>query len=152
MSLPTSDVLDLRDDAAVCLIPMLLFGRRSIVAGRIRTVRCSEDNALVKSLLAQPSPRTAILGDQIASAARAGGWAGVIVFGAVRDTATLETLDFHVKALHRTPRRSSRHATGEVEVPLQCGGIDFLPGHFLYSDPDGIAVLTNPLPASIPGP
>jgi regulator of ribonuclease activity A len=143
---------------------MLLFGRRSIVAGRIRTVRCSEDNALVKSLLAQPSsgeilvvdaafsPRTAILGDQIASAARAGGWAGVIVFGAVRDTATLETLDFHVKALHRTPRRSSRHATGEVEVPLQCGGIDFLPGHFLYSDPDGIAVLTNPLPASIPGP
>ncbi|ADW67586.1 ribonuclease E activity regulator RraA [Granulicella tundricola] len=158
-AMPTSDVLDFHPDASVSDTAMHLLGLHRSVAGRIRTIRCLEDNGLVKSILAHPpspdipgeilvvdagcSLRIAILGDRIASSAIANGWRGVIIFGAVRDSAALEILPFHVKALGFVPRKSAKLGSGEIDVPLHCGGITFTPGHVLYSDSDGVVVLPD---------
>ena len=113
----TSDVLDLREDASVCATAMHLLGHERAIAGRIRTVRCFEDNALVKVAMAENSEgevlvidggrslRTALMGDQIANSGCTNGWAGAIVFGAIRDSVAIDALDFHVKALGTNPRK-----------------------------------------------
>lgn len=127
------------------------FGRRAF-DGPIRTVRCLEDNALVKSLLATPgdgavlvidgggSLETALMGDLIAASAVANGWAGVVIRGAIRDSVAIDALDLGVKALGTNPRKSAKDGVGEVDVVLEFGGVHFRPGAHLHSDEDGILV------------
>jgi regulator of ribonuclease activity A len=148
---------DVRENADVCTTAFYLPGRKRAVAGRIRTVRCFEDNALIKTAMTEASQgevlvidgggslRTALMGDQIAGAALASGWAGAIVFGAVRDSAAIDALDFHVKALGTNPRKSSKSGAGERDVAIEVGGVRFVPGWFLYSDDDGVVVVADPV-------
>ena len=46
-----------------------------------------------------------------------------------------------IKALGSVPRRSAKEGVGEVDVPVEFGGITFTPGAILTSDDDGIVVL-----------
>jgi regulator of ribonuclease activity A len=149
----TSDVLDEREHADVCLLQFRLFGRRRAIEGRIRTVRCFEDNALLKSMLASPSTgevlvvngggsvRTALMGDMIATSSVGNGWCGVVINGAIRDSAQMDSMDLHVKALATNPRKSAKHGTGECDVAVEFGGVRFAPGDYLYSDEDGLVVV-----------
>jgi regulator of ribonuclease activity A len=149
----TGDVLDAREDADVCLLPFRLFGRRRAIEGRIRTVRCFEDNLLLKSMLAGPSTgevlvvdgggsvRTALMGDMIATSALDNGCSGVVISGAIRDSARMDALDLHVKALATNPRKSAKQGKGECDVAVEFGGVRFAPGEYLYSDEDGLVVV-----------
>ena len=153
MATLTSDVLDERDDVEVCMLQFRLFGRRRAVEGRIRTVRCFEDNALLKSMLAAPSAgevllvdgggslRTALLGDMIATSALGHGCSGVVIDGAIRDSAQIDAMDFHVKAIATSPRKSVKHGKGDIDVAIEFGGVRFVPGDYLYSDEDGLVVV-----------
>ena len=153
----TSDVLDVHEDACVCAVAMCLLGRNRAISGRIRTVRCFDDNALIKAAMDEPSEgevlvidgggslHTALMGDRIAGAASANGWAGAIVFGAVRDSVAIDGIAFHVKALGVNPRKSSKSGKGERDVVVEFGGVRFVPGWFLYSDADGVVVLAEPM-------
>jgi regulator of ribonuclease activity A len=155
MSKLTSDVLDELEDAHVCQLPFTLFGRLRAIEGRIRTVRCFEDNALLKAMLSAPSSgdvmvidgggslRTALIGDMIANSAIGNGWAGVIAYGAIRDSAQINALDFHVKSLGTNPRKSAKRGDGERDVPIEFANIRFVPGEYLYSDEDGIVVVSG---------
>ena len=87
------------------------------------------------------SLRTALMGDMIASSALKNGWAGVIVYGAIRDSAQIQAMDFHVKSLGTNPRKSAKRGDGECDAPIEFGGIRFVPGEYLYSDEDGIVVV-----------
>jgi regulator of ribonuclease activity A len=149
----TADLLDeYGDRALVCLIQFRGFGAPSF-AGTIETVRCHEDNVLVRHQVGEPgdgrvlvvdgggSMRCALLGDSIAALARANGWAGVVIHGCVRDVAALEELGLGVKALGSNPRPSRKSGAGEVGVPVSFGGITFSPGARLAADADGIVVL-----------
>lgn len=151
---PTADLVD---DIGVgvrsCDIQFRQLGGRAEFAGRISTVRCFEDNALLKSVLSGPgdggvlvidgagSLHTALVGDIIAELGRANGWSGLIVHGAVRDAATLRTLDIGIKALGTNPRKSTKTGAGERDVVVELGGITFVPGEIAYSDDDGIVVV-----------
>lgn len=150
----TADILDEHGEAAsVCELPLRQFGGVRSFEGPIATVRCRDDNLLLKELLAEPgegrvlvvdgggSLRTALLGDKVAAIARDSGWAGVVLNAAVRDVATLPDVEVGIKALGSTPRRSSKEGTGDVNVPVEFGGVSFRPGATLYSDDDGVVVL-----------
>jgi regulator of ribonuclease activity A len=153
----TSDLMDAHPNAASCDMQFRIFGQRKSFCGRIRTVRCFEDNVLVKQMLSQPSAgevlvvdgggslRCALIGDLIAGLGMNSGWAGVIVHGAVRDSAALERLAFGIKALGSNPRKSNKNGEGAVDVPVHFGGVTFIPGHYLYSDEDGIVVAPQTL-------
>ncbi|HZA11773.1 ribonuclease E activity regulator RraA [Mycobacterium sp.] len=150
----TADLVDeLGPDVRSCDTQFRQFGGRATFAGRISTVRSFEDNALLKSVLSEPgdgavlvidgagSLHTALVGDVIAGLGQSNGWAGIIVNGAVRDAATLRTLDIGIKALGTNPRKSAKTGQGERDVVVELGGILFVPGDIAYSDDDGIVVV-----------
>ena len=86
------------------------------------------------------SLNTALMGDMIAGAAVANGWAGVVINGPIRDRAAVAKLPLGVKALGSNPRKSAKDSAGEVDVPVEFGGVTFRPGAVLYADEDGILV------------
>ena len=151
---PTADLVDdIGADVRSCDLQFRQFGGRTDFAGPISTVRCFQDNALLKSVLSGPgaggvlvidgdgSLHTALVGDLIAELGRSNGWAGLIINGAVRDAATLRTLDIGIKALGTNPRKSSKTGSGERDVVVSLGGVDFRPGDLAFSDDDGIVVV-----------
>ena len=153
----TSDLIDAHPETPSCELQLRSYGGRSAFSGRIRTVRCREDNALLKSVLSTPgagqvlvidgggSLRSALMGDLIAGLGLKNGWAGAVIHGAVRDVVALGALEFGVKALGSNPRKSAKTGAGEKDVPVTFGGVTFGPGHWLYSDEDGILVAAEPL-------
>ncbi len=153
MSFATADLYDARgDDLDSCDLQLRQYGGRRAFSGRIVTVRCHQDNALLKSVLSEPgegrvlvvdgggSVHTALMGDVIAGLALANGWSGVIINGAVRDVAALRELDLGIKAIGSNPRTSAKTGAGERDVPVAFGGVTFHPGAELFSDDDGVLV------------
>ena len=86
------------------------------------------------------SLKRALVGDNLARLAIDNGWAGIVVHGAVRDTAVINTMDVGVKALGTIPLRADRDAIGEIDIPTAFGGVIFTPGDWLYADEDGLIV------------
>jgi regulator of ribonuclease activity A len=157
---PTADLVDrYGPELRVCETPFRQFGARRSFAGPVRTVSCREDNGLLRDLLHTPgsggvlvvdgagSLRAALVGDLIAGAALANGWAGLAVHGAVRDSAALSGLDLGIKALGTNPRRSAKDGAGAIDVPVTFGGVTFYPGDILHADDDGIVLLPQPATA-----
>jgi regulator of ribonuclease activity A len=151
---PTADLVDsIGPDVRSCDLQFRQFGGHSQFAGPITTVRCFQDNALLKSVLSQPnaggvlvidgggSLHSALVGDLIAELARSNGWAGLIINGAVRDAAALRDIDIGIKALGTNPRKSTKTGEGERDVEVTLGGVTFVPGDLAYSDDDGIVLV-----------
>jgi regulator of ribonuclease activity A len=156
---PTADLVDeIGPDVRSCDLQLRQYGARTEFAGPVTTVRCFQDNALLKSVLSEPgdggvlvidgggSLHTALVGDVIAELARSNGWVGLVVHGAVRDASTLRTLDIGIKALGTNPRKSTKTGAGERDQPVEFGGITFAPGDVVHSDDDGIVVVATPTP------
>ncbi len=154
MTIVTADLYDEHgDELDSCDLQLRQYGGRRVFAGPIVTVRCLEDNALVKAVLGEPgegrvlvvdgggSLHTALMGDLIAGSAVVNGWSGVVIHGAVRDVAALGELDLGVKALGSNPRKSAKTGAGERDVVVTFGGAAFPPGARLVSDDDGMVVL-----------
>jgi len=160
-TLKTANLIDDHPEAQSCETQFRCLGRRRAFQGRIRTVLCLEDNALVKRMLSEPgqgevlvvdgggSLRSALLGDLMAGLASKNGWAGVVIHGAVRDLGAIEEVDIGVKALGSNPRRSGKTGSGEIDGPVSFGTVKFVPGHWLYSDEDGILVSEKPLTSEL---
>ncbi len=141
-----------------CNIQFKQFGGTAAFAGPVRTIKTFEDNALVKQTLSSPgngavlvvdgggSVRTALVGDVIAGLAVKNGWAGVILWGAVRDTDALATLSVGIKALGSNPWTSSKDGAGQLDIPVRFGDATFKLGNWVYSDADGIIVADEKLP------
>ncbi|MFI7422187.1 ribonuclease E activity regulator RraA [Nonomuraea sp. NPDC049684] len=153
----TADLYDERgDELDSCDLQLRQYGGRRAFHGTIATVRCHQDNALLKAVLSEPgegrvlvvdgggSLHAALMGDMIAGAAVAAGWAGVVIHGAVRDVTALRELDLGVKALGSNPRKSGKTGAGERDVPVTFGGATFSPGAELFGDDDGILVTRVP--------
>ncbi|NUR68086.1 MAG: ribonuclease E activity regulator RraA [Streptomyces sp.] len=151
---PTADLVDrYGTELRVCDLQFRQFGALRGFAGPVRTVSCHEDNGLLRELLRTPgdghvlvidgggSLRTALVGDLIAGTAQDNGWAGLIVHGAVRDSATLAGLQIGIKALGTIPRKSAKDSAGAIDTPVTFGDITFRPGDILHADDDGIALL-----------
>ena len=149
----TADLYDERGDELQSVsLQFQNIGGMSGFSGPIRTVKCFQDNALLKELLSSPgdgavlvidgagSLETALVGDIIAALAVDNGWAGLIVNGAIRDRVAIGTLPFGVKALGSNPAKSTKTGAGEVDVEVVIGGVTFTPGANVWCDDDGILV------------
>lgn len=156
--IPTADLVDIiGEDVRSCDTQMRDLGGKVEFCGSITTVKCFQDNALVKSVLQEDNPggvlvidggasmHTALVGDIIAGLGKNHGWAGVIVNGPVRDSKVIGTMEFGCKALGTNPRKSTKTGEGERDVTVSFGGVDFVPGHVVYCDSDGIVVTEAPV-------
>ena len=152
----TADLSDENADALVCGLQLRQFGGVTEFSGPISTIRCLDDNVLLRRQIEGPgngrvlvvdgggSLRSALVGDLIAGIAAANGWVGFVLNAGVRDTSVLRHMPIGIKAVGSVPRRSVKEGVGEVDVPVEFGGITFTPGAILTSDDDGIVVLDAP--------
>lgn len=157
MSFATADLSDAHEDLEVCEPVFFDFGGRRSFFGPVSTVQCFEDNSRVREAVAEHgegrvlvvdgggSRNCALLGDMLGQKAVDNQWAGVIVFGCVRDTAILHELDLGVRALAAMPRRSDRRGEGHRDVGVRFAGAAFNPGDWVYVDHDGIVVARHRL-------
>ena len=108
------------------------FGGKKHFFGPISTVKCLEDNSLVRAALQEPgrgrvlvvdggaSNRCALVGDMLAEMGMKNGWAGLIIFGCIRDSAVVSSLDYrHKSPWAQTPGEASRRAVGDRDIPSQ---------------------------------
>jgi regulator of ribonuclease activity A len=158
MPISTPDLCDAYPEQVRVLTPMLRnFGGRQAFSGQIVTVKCFEDNSLVKDQAAQPgtgkvlvvdgggSLRKALLGDMIAASAVKNGWEGLIIYGCVRDVDAIAALPLGVQALAAIPLKTEKRGIGDLNVPVTFGGITFVPGEYIYADNNGVIVAAQPL-------
>ena len=128
------------------------FGAAVRFSGPVATLRCVEDNSLVREAVSSPgqgrvlvvdgggSVRRALVGGNLASAAAKNGWAGVVVNGAVRDAGEMADSGIGIKALALMPLRSAKRGEGQRDVVVEIQGVPVRPGDWLYADEDGIVV------------
>lgn len=153
---PTADLVDeIGTEVRSCDTQFTQYGGVREFVGTVTTVRCFQDNALLKSILGESNPggvlvidgdaslHSALVGDIIAELGRSNGWVGIIANGAIRDAKTIGGMAIGVKALGTNPRKSSKTGAGERDVPIELGGITFHPGDTLYSDDDGIVLVAG---------
>src|ERR1700761_5357997 len=137
----TADLVDrYGPELRVCDVQFRQFGGQRVFTGPVRPVSCHEDNGLLRDLVRTPgvgcvlvvdgggSLHAALVGDVLAGAAAENGWAGLVIHGAVRDSAALAGLGLGIKALGTNPRKSGKTGTGAVDVPVTFGGVTFQPG------------------------
>ena len=148
---------DFEDIATTCSVQFRDFGGKKQFSGKIRTVKCRNDNQLFRALMDEPgegavavvdgksSTEVALIGDIIAAKAAKNGWSGVVILGAVRDVAELAKIDLGVKALGTNPAKSIKRGQGAVDVVLHFGGARFEPGHFIYCDENGLLIAPQAL-------
>jgi regulator of ribonuclease activity A len=145
-------------DGAFRVLPPVFrdFGKRSRFAGLVSTVKCFEDNSMVKAALESPgqgrvlvvdggaSLRRALVGGNIGASAARNGWAGVVVNGCVRDVAELAECDVGIRALAVIPLPTERRNEGQRDVPVLIDGVWVRPGDWLVADADGIVIMARP--------
>ncbi|TKB48394.1 putative 4-hydroxy-4-methyl-2-oxoglutarate aldolase [Ferrimonas sediminicola] len=134
------------------------FGGQSVFYGPVMTLRCPEDNSLVRRWVSQPGEgrvllvdggggdRRALLGDNLAKLAMDNGWSGIVVYGYVRDAATLATLPLGIQALGAMPVKTDKRGLGEEGVEVEIQGRVIKPGQYLYADDNGVVVADRALP------
>lgn len=133
------------------------YGGQSIFHGEVVTVKCFEDNSLVKELVNTPgkgrvivvdgggSQRRALLGDMLAEAAVNNGWAGLVIYGYIRDVGAISQLSLGVQALGVIPVKTEKRGLGDLNVPVEIAGLDIHPGEYLYADLNGVLISETPL-------
>lgn len=158
MSFKTADLCDRHEGHVRVVAPLFrAYGGALSFHGRIATVKVFEDNVLVRSALAAEgggrvlvvdgggSLRCALVGDQLAALGQANGWAGIVVWGCIRDSQAIAAMPIGVRALGTHPLRSVKQGAGYSDIPVSFGGVTFVPGHHLYADEDGIVVAESAL-------
>ena len=153
MSWATTDLYDKHEGKVqTCSVQFQDFGGKTKFCGPIRTVRCFRDNQLFRALLDKPgdgavvvvdgggSTESALMGDIIAAKGAKNGWSGVVIFGAIRDSAEISQIEFGTKALGVNPAKSSKEGAGTIDESVEFGGVTFTPGEWVYCDEDGILV------------
>lgn len=157
----TPDLCDEYPDLVEVVEPLFSsFGGRIAFGGEIVTVKCFEDNSLVKEALAEPgegkvlvvdggaSMRRALMGDMIAQNAVDNGWAGVVIYGCIRDVDIIMSLDLGVQAINTVPMKTDKRGEGQRDIPVTFGGVTFKPGAYVYADNNGVIV--SPEALSLP--
>jgi regulator of ribonuclease activity A len=154
----TADLYDAHGEDLRVLAPLFRdFGGREAFAGEVVTVKVFEDNSLVRSTLETPgngrvlvvdgggSLRCALVGDMLAELGVRNGWAGIVVYGCIRDAGPIAALPIGVKALATNPRKSVKKGEGEVGAVLRFAEVTIRPGDYLYADGDGIVIADRAL-------
>ncbi|USD65474.1 ribonuclease E activity regulator RraA [Vibrio sp. SCSIO 43136] len=160
MEYNTSALCDIYLDSVDVVEPMFSnFGGSASFAGQLTTVKCFEDNGLIRSILEQEgqgrvllidgggSLRRALIDSELASLAEENEWEGIVVYGCVREVDELEDMNVGIQALASIPVGAASQDIGEIDVAVNFGGVTFLPEDYLYADNTGIILSQEPLDA-----
>jgi len=155
MDYMTPDLCDDNPELVQILQPVFNnYGGKPSFGGEIVTIKCFEDNSLVKEHAGMPgtgkvmvvdgggSLRKALLGDMIAANAVKNGWEGLVIYGCIRDVDAIAELDLGVQAINSIPLKTEKLGVGDLNIPLHFAGVSIKPGEYIYADNNGI--ITSP--------
>ncbi|WP_203140693.1 ribonuclease E activity regulator RraA [Marinobacter mangrovi] len=157
MNIVTPDLCDEFPEVKVVEPGFNNYGAIKAFGGEMVTVKCFEDNSVVKEQVGLPgegrvmvvdgggSKRAALLGDMLAEKAADNGWAGIIIYGCIRDVDVIGETQLGVQALDTVPRKTEKRGIGDLNVPVTFHGTTFVPGQYVYADNNGIIVSEKPL-------
>ena len=158
MTLSVPDICDEFFDEISVLAPLFSdYGGKAKFHGEIVTLKCFEDNSLVRDLVSSEgrgrvivvdggaSMRRALLGDLLAAKAADNGWQGLLINGCVRDVEILETIDLGVKALNSHPVKTDKRGEGQLDVPVEFASVRIEAGQYLYADANGVVIAKRDL-------
>ena len=128
--------------------------REGKLAGPAFTVKTAPgDNLLVHKALDVAKPgdvivvdaggyaEQAIIGELMATRAKQRGIAGLVIWGAIRDSAELGAGTYPVYACGVTHRGPYKDGPGEINVPISIGGMAIQPGDIIVGDADGVVAV-----------
>jgi 3-hexulose-6-phosphate synthase/6-phospho-3-hexuloisomerase len=67
--------------------------------------------------------------------------AGVVIYGAARDTGDIRELKFPLFTTLITPTAAEAKGFGEIGVPIKIAGVPICPGDWIIGDDDGVCVI-----------
>lgn len=153
MNISTPDLCDEYPDLVRVVEPMFVnFGGKESFGGEIVTIKCFEDNSVVKETANSRgdgkvivvdgggSMRRALCGDLVAESAMNHGWAGFIIYGCIRDVDEIAEMNIGMQALGTFPVKTEKRGIGDLNVPIEFGGVTFIPGEYVYADNNGVIV------------
>ncbi len=156
--LPTPDIADANPELVQALeLDLRQFGAVTAFEGEVVTIKCHEDNSLVKAAVAEPghgrvivvdgggSRRRALLGDMLAEKAVTNGWAGLVINGVIRDVDPIADMQLGVMALGSIPLKTDKLGAGQRDIEIHLGGVRVSPGDYLYADNNGVLITAGKL-------
>ncbi|WP_070969944.1 ribonuclease E activity regulator RraA [Vibrio sonorensis] len=162
MEYNTSALCDIYLDQVDVVEPMFTnFGGSASFAGQITTVKCFEDNGLIRDVLEQDglgrvllidgggSLRRALIDAELATIAEENEWEGIVVYGCVREVDELEDMSIGIQALASIPVGAGQQSSGELDVAVNFGGVTFIPEDYLYADNTGVILSQEALDIDI---
>jgi 4-hydroxy-4-methyl-2-oxoglutarate aldolase len=122
----------------------------SRAAGPARTVRCGQaDNLMVHAAMAHAQPGdvlvltmprpepVALVGELLATQAKAHGVAAILVDAAVRDLDELEEVGLPIWARYVRVKGADKSVVGALDEPVEVGGVTIRSGDAVVLDSDG---------------
>lgn len=150
-ALGTATVAEAYAAARLVLAPLRPIAPGMRVAGSARTVRCLPgDNLALHYAIAAASPGDVIVadcsgsvdsgpfGEIMALACKLRGISGLVINGAVRDTAEIAVLGFPVFSRGIDIRGTTKRDRGEIDVTVNIGGVLIAPGDMIIADADAV--------------
>ena len=127
------------------------------VIGPAYTVRCTARDSSALYYAIHKAPKGSVLvvdragdhtfacvGEFVAIMAEANGMAGIVIDGPATDSRALKAskTKFPVFCTGFSPVTSNVTGTsGEVQIPIECGGAAVLPGDIIFGDADGVIIV-----------
>jgi regulator of ribonuclease activity A len=158
IEIQTAELYDAHGEALQVAAPIFQnYGKKHCFGGSIVTIKCHEDNSLVRETLGTDgkgkvlvvdgggSLRCALVGDLLAQKGIDNGWEGIIVYGCIRDSRVINQMEIGIKALNTNPTKSVKRNEGIMHETLHFAGIQFKSDEFVYADEDGIVVSKSKL-------
>mgnify|MGYP006423137239 CR=1 FL=1 len=130
-AISTPDLTDANPAAQALDLQWRNYGGVAGFSGTAVTIKCHEDNSLVKAAAAEP-------GEMIAASAADNGWSGFVIGGAVRDVDALAATAVGIKALGACPLRTDKRGEGQRDIAVTLGGVTIAPGDYIYADNNGV--------------
>jgi len=128
------------------------FGAKTTCQGQVSTIKTFEDTVLIRRSLEETgsgrvlvvdgggSHRCALLDRELAELACANGWEGLILYGCIRHSVTLQSLPITIRAMHAHPHQGHQRGSGDRNTLITIAGVNFRNDHYVYVDEDGIVV------------
>jgi len=151
-TISTPDLTDAHPEASAIELQFTSFGANKQFFGQAVTIKCHEDNSLVKQCVGEPgqgrvivvdgggSLRRSLLGDMLAEQAAGNGWAGLVINGAIRDVDEIAAIKIGVQALGRCAFKTEKLGVGQRDVAVSMGGVGIAPGDYIYADNNAVIV------------
>ncbi len=158
LTISTPDLCDKYEgEVATAQTQFKQYGKLAGFGGPVETVKCFEDNSLVKEAVGEPgngrvlvvdgggSHRRALLGDMLAEKAMTNGWNGLVINGCVRDVDEINSMNIGVRALGSNPMKTDKLGHGQRGISIEFAGITVKPGDYIYADNNGVVVASKEL-------